>query len=91
MVVLLEALGVAAVAAPLVYLMVRLWRRRARWHPFYRSTDASTVQVGLERSGSADIEIADLDPHADDFSQQLAAARADASEKAAALNAAQRI
>ena len=90
MALLLEALGVAVVAAPLIYLFLRLLRRRARWHPFYRSTDASTVQVGLERTGSADIEMADLDPHADDFSQQLAAARADAAERASALNAAQR-
>lgn len=29
--ILLEALGVAVVAAPLVYLLVRLWRCRARW------------------------------------------------------------
>lgn len=88
--ILLEALGVAVVAAPLVYLLVRLWRRRARWHPFYRSSDSSTVQVGLERAGSADIEMADLDPHAEDFGQQLAAARASAADRAAVLNAAQR-
>jgi len=90
MALVLEALGVAAVAAPLVYGLVLLWRRRARWHPFYRSTETSSVQVGLERSGSADIDIVDLDPHAEDFSQQLATARADVAEKAAALNAAQR-
>lgn len=90
MALVLEALGVAVVAAPLVYLAVNLWRRRARWHPFYRSTEASSVQVGLERFGAADIEIVDLDPHAEDFGERLAAARADAAEKAAALNAAQR-
>ncbi len=90
MALVLEALGVAAIAAPIIYILVRVWRRRARWHTYYRSTDASTVQVGLERAGSQSVDIVDLDPHAEDFSQQLAAARADAAEKAAALNAAQR-
>ncbi len=90
MALVLEALGVAAIAAPLIYVLVRIWRRRARWHTYYRSTDTSTVQVGLERAGSRSVEIVELDPHAEDFSRQLAAARADAAEKATALNAAQR-
>ncbi len=90
MALVLEALGVAVVAAPIIYVLVRIWRRRARWHTYYRSTDASTVQVGLERTGSQSIDMVDLDPQAEDFSEQLAAARADATEKAAALNAAPR-
>ena len=81
MALVLEALGVAAIAAPIIYGLVRLSRRRARWHAYYRSTDASTVQVGLERRGSQSIDIIDLDPHAENFSQQLAAARADAAGK----------
>lgn len=87
---LLEALAAAAVAGPLVYGLVWLRRRRARWRPFYRSTNASAVRVELERAGSRAIDIASLDPHADDFSDRLAAARAEAAEKAAALNAARR-
>lgn len=90
MALVLEALAVAAIAAPIIYGLVLLSRRRARWHAFYRSTDTSTVRVGLERAGSPSIDMADLDPHAEDFSQQLAAARAEAAEKAAALNAAGR-
>ncbi len=32
MALVLEALGVAAIAAPIIYILVRVWRRRARWH-----------------------------------------------------------
>ena len=78
MALVLEALGVAVIAAPVIYGLVRLWRRHARWQPYYRTTDDATVQVGLERAGSGSIDIADLDPHAEDFSEQLATARAEA-------------
>lgn len=90
MAALIEAIAVAAIVAPIIYGLVLLSRRRARWRTYYEPLDAATVQVGLERPGSRRIDVAELDPHAEDFSQQLAAARAEAAEKAAALNAAQR-
>jgi hypothetical protein len=91
----LEALPALALLAGLVYVGRRVlggWRdrralARARWRARVRAAENQRVRVEVERLGEATQVVAELDPSADDFDEQLFDAESRAERLAATLNA----
>jgi hypothetical protein len=90
----LEALpGLVLVGAAVVGARSLVGRRRAgraRWAPRVRSLPDNRVSVEVAREGEATQVVAQLDPVADDFDEQLFGAQARAEQLAATLNVARR-